>query len=41
MGIIEKYLLVGVLKWLLRWLLSNEKNRNNKLKKKVKESEKP
>lgn len=28
MGTWEKWLLIGVVKWLLRWLSSNEKNRD-------------
>jgi hypothetical protein len=28
MGIFEKWLLIGVLKWIARWLTSNEKNQN-------------
>jgi len=30
MGILEKYLLIGAIKWLFRWLSSNEKNQKNK-----------
>lgn len=30
MGIWEKWLLIGVLKWIVRWLTSNEKNDKKK-----------
>lgn len=41
MGIWEKNLIVMIVKYLLRWLFSNEKNRNRKMNKKVQESEEP
>lgn len=30
MGTWEKWLLIGVLKWIVRWLTSNEKNNKKK-----------
>jgi len=39
MGTWEKWLLIGVIKWILRWLTSNEKNHDENLPFKKKESE--
>ena len=39
MGIFEKNLIFMVVKWLLNWLSSNEKNKQAKIARKKKESE--
>ena len=36
MGIVEKYLLIGIIKWFFRWLASNEKNTNKQMESKKK-----
>jgi len=39
MGIFEKNLIWFVVKWFLNWLSSNEKNKQEKIERKKKESE--
>ena len=40
MGQLETMLLITAIKWLIRWLSSNEKNREAKIESKKKEDEK-